>query len=93
MLTCLQTQILYDVHPRFQKADAWRYDFNKVTLAATVVYTYIGLMPVLLWGVLKYFNSTGNTPPSLLDIITVYGYSLFVYIPVAIICIFPWIGK
>ena len=50
-------------------------------------------MPVLLWAVLKYFNSTGNTPPSLLDIITVYGYSLFVYIPVAMICIFPWIGS
>lgn len=74
-------------------ADAWRYDFNKVTLAATVIYSYIGVVPVLLWGVLKYFNSTGNTPPSLLDILTVYGYSLFVYIPVAIVCIFPWIGS
>ena len=34
-----------------------------------------------------------GTNPSLLDVVTVYGYSLFVYIPVSIICVIPWIGE
>jgi hypothetical protein len=70
--------------------DGWHYDFNKVTLAATVIYTYITVIPLLLWAVFKY---SATNPPSLLDTITVYGYSMFVYIPAAIVCIFPWIGS
>jgi len=72
--------------------DAWKYDFNKVSFAATVVYVYITLIPFTLWAFFKYTMKAG-TQPSLLDVVTVYGYSLFVYIPVSIICIIPWIGE
>ena len=61
--------------------DAWRYDFNKVSLAATVIYIYIFAVPVALWAYLKFVS---KEHPSLLDIITVYGYSVFVFIPMAV---------
>jgi hypothetical protein len=79
----------YRNHANELNDPAWKYDFGKVSIAATTIYTYITLIPLLLWGILRY---TTKTSPSLLDIVTVYGYSLFVYIPVSVVCIFPWVG-
>lgn len=65
------------------KREDWRYDFSKVTLAATTIYTYVNLMPFLVWAFIRWRITTG---PTLLEVICIYGYSLFAYIPVAIIC-------
>lgn len=70
--------------------DVWRYDFDKVSLAATMIYGYITLAPFALWATMKWKLKKA---PGLLDTITLYGYSIFIYIPVSFLCIFPWIGS
>ena len=78
---------IVDYRDSLRRHDAeWSFDFTKVSLAATTVYSYIAVVPLLLWALLRWKLTAA---PSLLDVLTVYGYSLFVYIPVAIVCIFP----
>lgn len=74
----------------------WRYDFHVVSYAATFIFLYAWLLPLALWGALKWTNSSRNTEeeliesyavPGLLELLCLYGYSLSIYIPVA----FLWI--
>lgn len=70
----------------------WKYDFNLVSYAATAICLYVTLVPLALWGLLKWSSEVtdldgledGRTP-SALELICVYGYSLFIYIPVSIL--------
>lgn len=32
----------------------WKYNFHLVSYAATAIYTYIALIPIALWGILKW---------------------------------------
>lgn len=32
----------------------WKYNFHLVSYAATAIYTYIGLIPIALWALLKW---------------------------------------
>lgn len=66
-------------------AYVWSYDFNKVTLAATAVYTYVTLIPLALWLFLWYRKSDAGY--TLLEILCIYGYSLAIYIPISILCV------
>lgn len=70
----------------------WRYDFHVVSYAATCIFLYAWLLPLALWGALKWTTSTRNTEeelieayavPGLLELLCLYGYSLAIYIPVA----------
>ncbi|KAF5277854.1 hypothetical protein FQA39_LY06006 [Lamprigera yunnana] len=70
----------------------WKYDFHLVSYASTTILLYICVVPLLLWGGLKW--STNNTDlehlveetiSSPLELICIYGYSLFIYIPVSIL--------
>ncbi|KAG1651507.1 Protein YIPF1 [Nymphon striatum] len=65
------------------KKDIWRYDFHKVSFAATAIYTYAWFVPLAIWGLLWYRSS--RTSYSLMQIICVYGYSLSIYIPLSIL--------
>lgn len=72
----------------------WTYDFHKVSLAATAIYSYTFLLPVLLWGLMWYRQSSNRY--SLLEILCVYGYSLAIYVPISVLWIiqvswFQWI--
>eukprot|EP00038_Savillea_parva_P013252 m.7763 g.7763 ORF g.7763 m.7763 type:complete len:333 (-) comp2475_c0_seq2:198-1196(-) len=69
--------------------DVWRYDFSKISLAATMIYGYVSLIPFGVWVVLKYRTAHA---PLLMDLVTLYGYSIAIFIPVSFLCIFPWIG-
>uniref|UniRef100_A0A9L0I7N8 Protein YIPF n=1 Tax=Equus asinus TaxID=9793 RepID=A0A9L0I7N8_EQUAS len=66
-------------------------EFRKVSIAATVVYAYAWLVPLALWGFLMWRNSKvmNIVSYSFLEIVCVYGYSLFIYIPTAILWIIP----
>lgn len=70
--------------------DIWRSDFEKVTLAASTFYTSCFLWPLAIWGYLKHLGSTeiGFTRTA-----SIYGYSLAVYIPTAILSVprFEWL--
>ncbi|XP_022256629.1 protein YIPF1-like [Limulus polyphemus] len=61
----------------------WHYDFHKVSFAATAVYSYGFLLPLMLWGLLQYRGSVANY--TFLEILCVYGYSLSIYIPISIL--------
>lgn len=66
-------------------------EFRKVTIAATAIYSYAWLVPLALWGFLMWRNSKvmNIVSYSFLEIVCVYGYSLFIYIPAAILWIIP----
>lgn len=57
-----------------------------MSIAATVIYAYAWLVPLALWGFLVWRNSKvmNIVSYSLLEIVCVYGYSLFIYIPTAV---------
>lgn len=66
-------------------------EFRKVSIAATVIYAYAWLVPLALWGFLVWRNSkvVSIVSYSFLEVVCVYGYSLFIYIPTAILWIIP----
>lgn len=69
----------------------WRYDFHLVSYAATAIFLYVTLVPFLLWALLKWsvhvqdVEGLDELSPGILELICVYGYSLFIYIPVSIL--------
>ncbi|CEM31672.1 unnamed protein product [Vitrella brassicaformis CCMP3155] len=63
-------------------------DFVFFTVAATVVYGFLFGVP-LVSRLLLYFTGSGSDSINFRQLICVYGYSLFVFIPVSLICIAP----
>ncbi|XP_050300008.1 protein YIPF1 [Anthonomus grandis grandis] len=71
----------------------WKYDFHLVSYAATTISLYVTLVPFTLWGLLKWTSisndievlSEDTVTPGALELICIYGYSLFIYIPAAIL--------
>ena len=57
-----------------------------MSIAATVIYAYAWLVPLALWGFLLWRSSKvmSTVSYSFLEIVCVYGYSLFIYIPTAV---------
>lgn len=66
-------------------------EFRKVTIAATVIYSYAWLVPLALWGLLIWRNNKvmNLVSYSFLEIVCVYGYSLAIYIPAVVLWIIP----
>ncbi|XP_020800080.1 protein YIPF1-like [Drosophila serrata] len=73
----------------------WHYNFKLVSYAATCIFIYATLLPVVLWAMFKYslkpvdsveINS-GSYTPTLISLLCIYGYSLAIYIPVSILCV------
>lgn len=76
----------------------WRYEFHIVSYAATCIFLYAWLLPLTLWGALKWTTSTRETEeeliesystPGLLELLCVYGYSLAIYVPITFLWIIP----
>ncbi|XP_073419805.1 protein YIPF1 [Dendrobates tinctorius] len=67
-------------------------EFRKVSIAATAIYAYAWLVPLALWGFLSWRHSKvmSMVSYSFLEIVCVYGYSLFIYIPTSILWIAPY---
>jgi len=63
----------------------YTYNFATLSFAMFVVYIYVFVCPVLVWGTLKYFGCQ----PSLVELWGVYGYGLVVWIPVSLLCVIP----
>jgi len=66
--------------------EAFRYDFTTVTFGAAAIYGYIVVLPIALWAVAKWLK----TGLALVQIVCIYGYSLFVFIPVSVLCIITY---
>ncbi|XP_070563830.1 protein YIPF1-like [Ptychodera flava] len=65
----------------------WHPDFKKVSIAATAIFCYWWFIGSSLWGVLTWRKSQAGY--SYLEIICIYGYSLFIYIPVSFLYVIP----
>ena len=63
----------------------YAYQFSTLTSAATLIYGYTFLTPFLAWGVLRWYQCE----PSLLEILSLYGYSNAAWVPVSFISISP----
>nr|XP_044998517.1 protein YIPF2 isoform X3 [Jaculus jaculus] len=57
--------------------------FHKVTVAGITIYCYAWLVPLALWGFLRWRQGARERigPYTFLETVCVYGYSLFVFIP------------
>ncbi|RLN79094.1 hypothetical protein BBJ28_00022233 [Nothophytophthora sp. Chile5] len=63
----------------------WSYDFSRLASAYTLVEIFLLGLPVLIWLVGKYFQ----VPMTLLFLVCLYGYSMLMFIPAAILCTIP----
>ncbi|NWI68023.1 YIPF1 protein, partial [Todus mexicanus] len=65
--------------------------FHNVTVAATLVFCYAALVPLALWGFLRWRHSPGNAAGtySFLETVCAYGYSLSAYVPAAVLWLIP----
>ncbi|XP_022146040.1 protein YIPF1 homolog [Momordica charantia] len=77
------TFVTYLAH-KLQNKD-WNYDINVVTWSAGLFYGYVTIVPVGLYLVLKYFS----VPSGLVQLLCLYGYSLFVFIPALCLSVIP----
>jgi protein YIPF1/2 len=57
-----------------------KYDFRLLTGAAGLMYGYTFVIPVALWGALKWWGGEAG----LLEVACLYGYANLVWIPVAV---------
>ncbi|PYH79921.1 Yip1 domain family [Aspergillus uvarum CBS 121591] len=58
------------------------YDFTLLSGAAGLVYGYTGVLPIALWGALRWF---GSSSADLVEAWALYGYSNLVWIAVALV--------
>jgi protein YIPF1/2 len=63
----------------------WTYNFNILTLAGTVIYAYVTLLPLLVWILLRYYEASKK----LVDVLCIYGYTLAIFVPISIACVIP----
>ena len=78
--------------------DGSPYDFRLLTGAAGIIYGYTAIVPLALWGALRWFGSGGRSADafgaeaggggsaaSMLECWALYGYSNLIWIPVALL--------
>ena len=63
----------------------WTYDFSQLTLAGTVIYSYVTLLPLLFWLLLRYYEASKK----LVDVLCIYGYTMSIFVPISILCVIP----
>jgi len=63
----------------------WQYDVNKLSVAAGVIYGYLAIIPLLLY----FFCRYNSIPLQLMQMFCIFGYSMFIYVPISIFCVVP----
>ncbi|KAM7272487.1 hypothetical protein ACFE04_027150 [Oxalis oulophora] len=63
----------------------WNYDIQIVTWSAGLFYGYSTVIPLGLYIILKYFSA----PAGFVQLLCLYGYSLFVFIPALCLSVVP----
>ncbi|KAK9375154.1 uncharacterized protein V1513DRAFT_414158 [Lipomyces chichibuensis] len=64
----------------------YEYNFGLLSAAAALMYGYTFIVPILLWGFLKWYRSEHAR---LLECVTLYGYANTIWVPVALVSISP----
>lgn len=60
------------------------------TGAAGLIYGYTGIIPIALWGILKWF---GSESANVMECLALYGYANLIWIPVALVSWSPLTGR
>ncbi|XP_055400978.1 protein YIPF2 isoform X3 [Bubalus kerabau] len=65
--------------------------FHKVTVASITIYCYAWLVPLALWGFLRWRKGVRERMGlyTFLETVCIYGYSLFVFIPTVVLWLIP----
>ena len=63
----------------------WEPNFTLLSLAATVVYVYVFLVPAAVWAAAKY----SGVSASLVKLIALFGYALAYFVLASLLCIIP----
>uniref|UniRef100_A0A8C9A722 Protein YIPF n=1 Tax=Prolemur simus TaxID=1328070 RepID=A0A8C9A722_PROSS len=65
--------------------------FHKVAVASITIYCYAWLVPLALWGFLWWRKGVRERmgPYTFLETVSVYGYSLFIFIPMVVLWLIP----
>ncbi|GET90598.1 hypothetical protein, conserved [Leishmania tarentolae] len=63
----------------------WKYDFSVASVAYAVIYLYCFVFGAVVWGIMQW----KNLPATLTDTVCLYGYSMFIFELVAILCMIP----
>lgn len=66
-------------------AEPWKYDFSVASVAYVTVYLYCFLFGAVVWGIMQW----KNLPATITDVVCLYGYSMFIFELVAILCMIP----
>ncbi|KIY71355.1 Yip1-domain-containing protein [Cylindrobasidium torrendii FP15055 ss-10] len=66
--------------------EEYDYDFTLLSIAVSLVYVYGIVIPILLWSALRYI---GVGEWSMVEAVAVWGYAMFIWIPVSILCVIP----
>lgn len=75
----------YLIHQRNEQDIVWNFDVTYVNWAACIIYGYIVIVPVAFYFLLQYFG----TSASLIRLLCMWGYSLFIFIPSSLLLIIP----
>ncbi|BGP18212.1 hypothetical protein JCM10213_007840 [Rhodosporidiobolus nylandii] len=67
--------------------ESYTYDFTRLGAATSVVYTYCLGLPIVIWAAIKYWAGASERNP--VEIISLYGYSVTVWILVAWLNLVP----
>jgi protein YIPF1/2 len=62
----------------------WSYDFQSILNVASVVYSFVALVPAGLWFIMKQYVTTDVREINLVTAMCVYGYSLLFFIPAVV---------
>lgn len=68
-----------------KSSDPWKYDFTVASVAYITIYLYCFVFGSLVWGVMQW----KNLPATITDVVCLYGYSMFIFELVAILCMIP----
>jgi len=68
-----------------ENSSEWHYDVFKIGYGAAVIYGYAFLVPICLWFYLRWLELRVR----LISMLCIYGYSLFVYLPITLLCLIP----
>ncbi|KAJ7784960.1 hypothetical protein DFH07DRAFT_907660 [Mycena maculata] len=69
-----------------EPGEAYGYDFGLLSGAVSLVYAYGLGLPVLLWAALRWL---GVGEWSVVEAVALWGYAMFVWIPVSILAVIP----
>jgi len=61
------------------------YDFTILSYGAATFYGYWLVFSFAVWGICRYWN----VGLKLAEIFCIYGYSLFIFVPISILCVIP----